>query len=513
MSLLGKMAIKHKLISIIMAVCITVLLLVGMMLIIWGQVDTRRSMVQSLLTQAEITADNCTAALAFNNAQDAESTLKALQAQESIVFAEVHTKSGGHFACYDRSGADKHVHIVYQEDGYSFGDGFLTVSKSIVLDGETIGSVFLRSDLQPLRTALRHAVDIIAFTVLVACLAAYFLSSRLQKIISGPILSLAKVARGVSENKDYSARAQKGSDDEVGMLTRAFNEMLEQIQEHQVSLTSTNEQLESRVQQRTAELSTTNERLEREITDRKQAEEKLREHDQLKTDFIVNVSHELKTPLAIFKNIISNLQAGVAGKMNDKQLKNLKVADKEIDRLTRIISDFLDISRIETGKIQLRLQHVAVQSLVSDVIELLGPLTNEKNMELTTLMPDADLFADIDRDRMVQVLANLISNAVKFVPDCGGRVTVRVKELDDEISIAVEDNGPGIEADDIDKIFDRFVQVEKYVGPGSHGTGVGLAISKELVELHGGRIEVQSKVGRGTTFAVILPLIRKCAAV
>ncbi|RKY12523.1 MAG: hypothetical protein DRP65_01030 [Planctomycetota bacterium] len=251
----------------------------------------------------------------------------------------------------------------------------------------------------------------------------------------------------------------------------------------------------------------------RDITDRKLAEEKLREQDRMKTEFVVNMSHELRTPLAIFKNIISNLKAGVAGKMNDQQLKNLEVADKEIDRLARIISDFLDISRIEAGKINLRMQPVRIQSLVSDVVELLGPLADAKNIELTVSMADGDLSVNADRDRMVQVLANLINNGIKFVPDCGGKIAVQVRELDDEISISVEDNGPGIAMEDKSKVFGRFVQGDKHVGPGYQGPGLGLAISKELVELHGGRIEVTSEVGCGTTFTVFIPLIPECARI
>ena len=273
-------------------------------------------------------------------------------------------------------------------------------------------------------------------------------------------------------------------------------------------------QLEGMVADKTVALKKTNINLKAEIVERKQVEEKLKEYDRLKTEFVVNVSHELRTPLTIFKNIISNLQAGVAGSLNPKQHKNLEIADKEIDRLARIINDFLDISKIESGTINLESQHITVQSLVTDVVELFEPLAEEKNMELTTSMGDEELFIDADHDRMIQVLANLISNAIKFVPDVGGRIAVQVRGLDNEVSIAVEDNGRGIDTDDISRIFDRFVQVEKHVGPGSHGTGLGLAISKELVELQGGRIEVVSEEGCGsTTFTVFLPLVRECVAV
>jgi signal transduction histidine kinase len=271
--------------------------------------------------------------------------------------------------------------------------------------------------------------------------------------------------------------------------------------------------LEVAVANRTVELTTTNERLEKEIEERKLAEEKVKEQDRLKTEFVVNVSHELRTPLTIFKNTISNLQAGVSGKLNPEQHKNLEIADKEIDRLARIIGDFLDISKIEAGKINLECRQVCVQSLVNEVVKLLGTLADEKNMELRTSMCEVSLFVNVDRDRMIQVLSNLINNAIKFVPDCGGKITVRVNELDGEVGIAVEDNGPGIEMEDKSKVFDRFVQAAKHVGPGSHGTGLGLAISKELVELHGGRIEVTSEAGSGTTFTIYLPLARECTVV
>ncbi|HIJ71628.1 MAG TPA: sensor histidine kinase, partial [Planctomycetes bacterium] len=229
-------------------------------------------------------------------------------------------------------------------------------------------------------------------------------------------------------------------------------------------------------------------------------------------EFVVNVSHELRTPLTIFKNIVSNLLSGVAGRINEKQRESLEIANKEVGRLSRIINDFLDISRIEAG-ILLNRENVLVQSLINDVVELLTPLADQKKVALSTSMYGADLFINVDRDRMIQVIANLINNAIKFVPDVGGRITVRAKELGDEVCIAVEDNGLGIEPDDIEKVFNRFVQVEKHVGPGSHGTGLGLAISKELVELHGGRIEATSEIGGGTTFSVFMQSVREFSAV
>jgi PAS domain S-box-containing protein len=243
----------------------------------------------------------------------------------------------------------------------------------------------------------------------------------------------------------------------------------------------------------------------RDITDRKRAEEEVKEQDRLKSELVMNVSHELRTPLTIFKNIISNVLAGVMGQINDKQRETLEIADREIDRLARIIGDFLDISKIETGKTKLNIAPLTIQSIVTETVDTRQLLLDEKDVELRTSMPDTDLYVNADRDRIAQVLTNLIDNAIKFAPGCGGCITIRAKDLDDEVGIDVQDNGPGIEADDINKVFNRFVQIEKHVGPGSHGTGLGLAICKELIELHGGRIWAENVPTGGINFCLVLP--------
>jgi PAS domain S-box-containing protein len=243
----------------------------------------------------------------------------------------------------------------------------------------------------------------------------------------------------------------------------------------------------------------------RDITERKKAEEELKKQDQLKSDFVVNVSHELRTPLAIFRNIISNIRAGVMGKINRKQNESLQITEKQIGRLARIISDFLDISKIESGKMSLNPERLAIQTAVTDTVKLLQCLAAKKNIKMKTLMPENELFVKADYDRVTQVLTNLIDNAVKFTPDCGGKITVRVKDLGNEVRVDVEDNGRSIESDDISEVFNRFVQVGKHVGPGSHGTGLGLAICKEVIELQGGRIWAENIPTGGANFCFVLP--------
>ena len=235
------------------------------------------------------------------------------------------------------------------------------------------------------------------------------------------------------------------------------------------------------------------------------ANAQLREHERLKDEFAINVSHELRTPLTIFSNIVSNLLAGVSGTINSQQRKDLETADKEIARLGRIIGDFLDIARIDAGKMKLKLKPVAIQSLVADAVNLFRPLAKNKNVEITAQEPDEKLIINCDIDMISRTINNLIDNAVKFSPGCQGKVIVRVKDLGDEVGVDVEDNGMGVISDDIGKVFNRFVQIERKTGPGLHGTGLGLAISKELVEMHGGRIWGEHTPTGGANFCFVLP--------
>jgi PAS domain S-box-containing protein len=264
-----------------MLTCVISLLSAATGFIIWEWTAFRRTMVQNLSTQAEMVAENCRASLAFQDAKDAEKILSALHVKPAVVFGCVYTKDGKFFATYYRDFAEIKVHpSEFMENGYSFGEGYLTVFRPIVLDGATIGTVCLRSDMNPMYSMLKSNIFIIIAVLLFASLVAYLVSARIQRVISGPILSLADVAKVISEKKDYSTRAIKSSNDEVGMLIDAFNEMLEQIQQRDFELVEAKGKLEVRVEERTAELTAANGQLTREVTVRKRTEEQLRKAEE-----------------------------------------------------------------------------------------------------------------------------------------------------------------------------------------------------------------------------------------
>jgi signal transduction histidine kinase/HAMP domain-containing protein len=283
-ALLGWMrglSLKHKLMAIIMLTCVSALFLAGVVFTAWEWTSLRKAMVLDLSTHADMLADNCLAAITFDDATDAIEVLRSVEAVPSILMTCVYLKDRRLFATYERPNED--VTIPSPEhlpNGHVFERGRLTLAQPIALDGETIGTICLVSDLGPMYRRLAHGIAVIVSVLVVASLAAYLVSVKLQAVISSPILYLATVANFVSQKKQYDIRAEQHSSDEVGLLIEAFNEMLEQIQQRDSALVNANEQLEAGVRERTAELTRMNEKLTREIVFRKKAEQILKQRTE-----------------------------------------------------------------------------------------------------------------------------------------------------------------------------------------------------------------------------------------
>jgi PAS domain S-box-containing protein len=281
MPVLQSMTIKDKLIFIIMLACITGLMLAGTAFIFWQQNAFRNNMVRALSTRAAILGENCKSSLAFQDAKDAEKVLGALHVDASLMSSIIFNDKNERFAAYYRdSKVPKITPSEFKKTTVLFSKNSLTVSTPIVLDNAIIGTICLQSDLSFLHESLKRGIQIMTAILCLSLLAVFLLSSRLQTIISKPILSLAKIAKAVSEEKDYSSRALKHGSDEVGLLIDSFNEMLEQIQQRDVELVNAKEKLEVRVEERTVELTTANEQLTQEIDVRKKVEEQLRKAEE-----------------------------------------------------------------------------------------------------------------------------------------------------------------------------------------------------------------------------------------
>ena len=256
--------------------------------------------------------------------------------------------------------------------------------------------------------------------------------------------------------------------------------------------------LEVKVQERTTELQTVNRELET-------ANERLKELDRLKSQFLSHCSHELRTPLTSIKGFAENMLRGTLGTLSERQLLYLNRINANADRLTRMIADLLDLSRIESGTVRMVWTQVALPELVHEIIEQLQFMAQKKEQHLTVICHNDQLTMVGDQDRLQQIVTNLAHNALKFTPE-EGTVSLGVfSESPSSIVLEVSDTGPGIPAESLSNLFDPFFQAHNDHEVGVKGLGLGLAIVKNLVSLHGGTIEVKSTLGEGTTFRVTLP--------
>jgi HAMP domain-containing protein len=261
---LSNMTIKQKLAAIVMLPTSIALLLTVAVFVGWEQLDSRHHLAKELDSYAGVLAEDCKAALAFSHKEDAERLLAALHCRGSIVFACVYDSQGQVFAKYQRGDLAEKIQAPWpQEDSHVFENGYLSVFRQIELDGQPIGTVYLRDCMSQVTSELKWDIAVAVLILPLGLAVAYLLSSTLQKVVSSPIRNLAEVAKQVSEQKDYSVRAVKNTDDEVGRLIEMFNEMLDKIQRRDAELVEAKGHLEQSVQERTAELSRSNEQLKR----------------------------------------------------------------------------------------------------------------------------------------------------------------------------------------------------------------------------------------------------------
>lgn len=260
-------------------------------------------------------------------------------------------------------------------------------------------------------------------------------------------------------------------------------------------------------------------KLQRELYEKNALLEKanadLRNLDTLKSEFVSTVSHELRTPLSITKEGLNLVLQGVVGSITQQQRELLEVAKNNIERLNKIIGDILDISKIEAGKMPLHKNIADINQLMGNMFSFYKDTAESKSIDFKLDAPAHRVDLYIDSDRIIQVMTNLLSNALKFTKE-GGSIKIALEDEENEVRCSVEDTGIGIASSDQSKLFDKFQQFGKSAGPGERGTGLGLSIAKKIVQIHKGSIEVESALGRGSKFTVILPkyslqeIIREC---
>lgn len=461
------LSIPNRIVAIIVIVSSAALLLTGAALVGYDVISARRDLNTTAQTLADVIADNMTAPVQFQDRKAAAETLNSVHTDPSILAACIYSNSElflehvvGAASCPKQRASRAQTW------------GSLVVSSSIHDGSKISGAVQLHASMKSAYAHLRLEIITIALILGLASLFAYGLSARLQKVVSEPILDLTQTANDVSRRKDYSIRAVKQNEDELGVLVDAFNDMLAQIQTRDVEL-----------RERTSDLARAN---------------------RMKDEFLATLSHELRTPLTSILAWAVMLRSGLSG---DRRSAALEAIERNARLQARLIEDLLDVSRIISGKFTMDSSEVGLNQIIESAVDVVRPAAEAKRIRVR-FQPDSDVTHVLgDAARLQQAVWNLLANAVKFTAERGS-VDVRLEKVNGHVRVSVTDNGIGIAPEFLPFVFDRFRQADGSSARTHGGLGLGLAIVRHIVEMHGGSVNVESEgKGRGTTFTIELPLV------
>jgi signal transduction histidine kinase len=469
--------IKQKVLRALMLTSGLVLLLTFSSFLIYEVITFRQNAVRQLSIQAKIISSNSTAALAFDSRADANEMLAALKAEPHIEVAAIFDKGGQLFSSYPTDNSLQIPAPASFKEMHYFERGHLISYEPIVQNNTVLGVLYLKSNMNAMYDRLQLYATIAGIVSIVSFIMAYIFASWLQRSISWPILALAETAKIISEKKDYSVRAEKTEDNETGVLTDAFNQMLAEIHAQNEQIQSFNQNLELTIQKRTQDLEAANKEMEA---------------------FSYSVSHDLRAPLRSINGYSKILLEDYSDKLGEQGKQTLNTIIRNAIRMGQLIDDLLHFSRL--GKQSVKKVNLDMNSLVRNVCDELAEQYPKKADILIKPLPPIDA----DSSMIRQVIQNLISNALKYsMRKENAKIEIGAYPENDHLTYYVKDNGAGFDMKYYDKLFGVFQRLHS--ANEFEGTGVGLALVQRIIAKHEGRIWAEGKENEGATFYFTLP--------
>ncbi len=480
-------SISNKLMLVIMATTFIALFTFAGAMLVYDLRTYHDTVIKDLVTQADIVAEISTPALEFSDPKAAKERLSLLSARPSILRAAIFESNGKRFADYTSSAAKQlhwPIHLpqisTYQVDGNQ-----IDVWKPVIRNGEILGVAYINASYEG-QARLLNYIAILACVLVLSLGLALVTAFWLRGAVTKPIFAVTSVARSVMQSRDFSLRAAVFTEDEIGVLAAAFNDML------------------GEVERRATALEESNKSLVHEMAERQAAVKALHLADLRKDEFLATLAHELRNPLAPISNGLEILR--LVKDRPEITANAHTVMERQLKQMVRLVDDLLDVSRINTGKLTISKTRIDIQSVIRDAVETSSPFIESCGHTLTINLPAQPIYIDADPLRLAQVFSNILNNAAKYT-DHGGKINLESVIQGSHIIVSIRDNGIGIAPDMLKNIFNMFTQVNQTLERTHAGLGVGLGLAKRLVELHNYELHAVSEgLGKGSTFNVRLAL-------